>query len=125
MAPQDVNAERETDWSKQEKDNETAQSNEELQSSGCACAEEGGSETTQGGQNTNSLQVEEEEKHAMPDKHNQHDGDEEIQDPCEGNKTTKSTTTTEMTGSEEAESGQDIRAPLAQTKNVDDNRNET
>lgn len=88
MAPQDVNAERETDSSKQEKNNETAQPNEELQSSGSA--EQGGSETTQGGQNTNSLQVEEEEKHAIADKHNQHDGDEEIQDPCEGNKTTKS-----------------------------------
>lgn len=158
MAPQDVNAERETDSSKQEKSNETAQSNEELQSSGSA--EQGGSETTQGGQNTNSLQVEEEEKHAIADKHNQHDGNEEIQDPCEGNKTTKSsedktlreehmagkegkeeaqihskrsgsqnsgesTTTPVLTGSEEAESGQDTGAPLTQTKNVDDNRNET
>lgn len=160
MAPQDVNAERETDSSKQEKNNETAQSNEELQSSGSA--EQGGSETTQGGQNTNSMQVEEEEKHAIADKHNQHDGKEEIQDPCKGNQTTKSsedkthaslqeehttgeegkeeaqihskrsgsqnygesTTTPELTGSEEAESGQDTQAPLAQTKSVD-NRNKT
>lgn len=112
VAPQDVNAATECDSSKREKHTDSDQCEEEPQSVS-GSAEQGGSETTQGGQNLNYLQAEtqtsvksqqDEETHETVNKLKAQDGDEESHNHCDDNKTMKSSEDNTLT----SQQGEDV-----------------